>query len=544
MPAARALHSPAPFAGLALAFGAVLGGAPASARAGETPAGAPVTLASRPFGNALGDGLGLRAPEPGPLGAQVCADGDTLFGVDVSYYQGDIDWDAVAADGVTFAWVRVSHSTQFFDPKFEANLAGARAAGIHTGVYQYFEPSQDPIEQAQFLLDHLGPLIPGDLPPMIDVESQDTVPKGPYVDAVRAWLEHVEAGTGVKPFIYTGYYYWKDYVGTDEFIDHPLWIANYNPGCPLIPDYWPDWKIHQYCACGDVAGIAGAVDSDTWNGDLDDLLGYTVGGAVCGDGTCVFGEDPFKCAQDCPPCGVIPPAGATLDNGDACYELYGDPQYWRSEAAGQGGSLVWTNATDFATPSNYAIWRLYFAESGIYSLSTWIEQPYGETQAAAYRVRHSGGETVVPIDQSIQSGWVDLGEFHFDAGADHFVRLDDNTGELNTNEVSIVCDAFQVTRVDLGPDTTTGGATDGSTGGSTGDGGSDSIGLTDGGDTTDASSDSATATSTPALPPDYATGAGADDDGDGCGCRGAPGRPGMAAGLLLVGLLTRRRRRP
>src|SRR5574338_360501 len=102
-------------------------------------------LSARPYGNALGDGLGLADRAPAPSEGQVCAAGETLFGIDVSYYQGTIDWNAVAADGVVFAWVRVSHSTTFLDPQFAATLAGARAAGVHTGVYQYFEPNEDPI---------------------------------------------------------------------------------------------------------------------------------------------------------------------------------------------------------------------------------------------------------------------------------------------------------------------------------------------------------------------------------------------------------------
>jgi lysozyme len=495
-------------------------------------------LTDRPYGHALGDQLRVYEGSPEPERIEVCAGPETLTGIDVSYYQGDIDWNAVAADGVTFAWVRVSHSTQFFDPQFDANLAGARAAGIHTGVYQYFEPGQDPIEQAQFLLDHMGPLQPGDMPPMIDVESADTVPPAAYADAIRAWVDHVEAATGVVPFIYTGYYYWNDNVGTDEFIDHPLWIANYNPGCPLIPDYWGTWVVHQYCACESIAGIAGDVDGDTFNGNLDDLMGYAVGGGVCGDGMCVGGEDPYSCAQDCPPCGVIGPDGGTIDNGDACYELHGPPEYWHEEAAGQGGSLVWTNATDFDAPSNYAIWRMYFEESGLYSVEIHIEQPYGETMQASYQNAHAGGEMIAPVNQSGESGWVSLGDLQFTAATNHFVRLDDDTGESLDLERSIVADALRVTRLDGGSD---------ESGGSNGSGGT---GLDTGGGGTSPTSGSAS----DGGPLDGPASSGGDDtfalpnaDGDdpgGCACQGSGGG-GLPWWLVLPGLwgLARGRRR-
>ncbi|MCA9707444.1 MAG: hypothetical protein KDK70_16450 [Myxococcales bacterium] len=509
----------------ALALGLFGSAAQAAPPAPDAPPLAQPLRPDRPYGSVLGDGLAI-VEQPEPVGAQVCVGPETLFGIDVSYYQGDIDWNAVAADGVTFAWVRVSHSLQFFDPQFDANLAGARAAGIHTGVYQYFEPSEDPIAQADLLLEATGPLLPGDMPPMIDVESPDPIAPGPYADAIQAWIDRIESVTGVQPFIYTGYYYWNDNVGSNAFADYPLWIANYNPGgCPLIPDAWTTFTIHQYCACESVAGISGAVDGDTFNGNIDDLMGLAVGAGVCGDGSCDGGEDPYDCAEDCPPCGVIAPQGGTIDNGDACYELYGPEQYWRQESAGQGGSLVWTNATEYDDPSNYGIWRLFFAESGLYEVEVHVQPPFGETQQAAYHIAHAGGEATQVIDQSASDGWVSLGEWSFDAGANHFVRLDDNTGELNALELGIVYDALRVTRLDGGPDTTTGGDEtgpdpDGGTLGDSGPGGDDLPGGTLG--------DSGGA-DTLFLPPAN------DDSSGGCGCRSTGGPAG--GWLMLLGLL-------
>ena len=205
-------------------------------------------LAARPYGKVMGDGLGLRV-ETDPHAGAVCAPGETLFGIDVSYYQGNIDWNAVANDGVQFAIIRVSHSTQFFDPEFDANLAGSRAAGIHTGVYQYFEPNEDPIAQADLLLDALGPLQPGDLPPMIDVESTGGLGPGAINDAIHAWIDRVEGQLGVKPIVYSGYYFWNDNVGSTDFGEYPLMLPWYGVDCPgNVPAGWDMWTIHQYCA--------------------------------------------------------------------------------------------------------------------------------------------------------------------------------------------------------------------------------------------------------------------------------------------------------
>jgi MYXO-CTERM domain-containing protein len=484
-------------------------------------------LADRPYGATMGDGLRF-SREPGPVGGGICADGDTVFGIDVSYYQGDIDWNAVAADGVEYAIVRVSHSTQFFDPEFDTNLAGSRAAGLHTGVYQYFEPDEDPIAQADLLLEALGPLQPGDLPPVIDVESTAGLPPAQVAAAVREWVDHVEAALGVPPIIYTGYYFWNDSVASADFGSYPLWIAWYNE-CPgHVPTGWSEWAFHQYCDCGTVAGISGQVDVNRFNGSLADLAAL---GAmpVCGDGTCGGGEDPVSCPEDCEPCGMVSPAGGTIDNGDACYGLHGNPDYWREEAEGEGGSLVWTNATDNPEPSNYAQWELYFEESGLYDVQVHIVQPFGESTQAGYRIAHAGGEEVVTLDQSANDGWVSLGAFEFEAAMAHAITLGDNTGEPNDGEVSIVFDAVQLTRLDM-PEGTSGGLGESSGGDAESSGGEPPGGTS--GDPSEGSSGGMD--SGPALPPE-------DGDAGGCGCRsdGSSGTPWLLLGLL--GLLRRRR---
>ncbi len=471
-------------------------------------------LAPGDHGAVMGDGLRFQPEYPEPVAAlnNVCADPETLHGIDVSYYQGTIDWDAVAG-AVDFALIRVSHSTEFFDPEFDANWAGARAAGLPAGVYQYFEPDEDPIAQADLLLDHMGPLMPGDLPPVIDVESTAGQSGAQIGMAVQAWLEHVETALGVRPIIYTGPYFWQDNVGSDMFEDYPLWIAHYGTECPLTPTPWQRWDFHQYTDSGATAGIAGNVDQNTFNGTLDDLL--------------ALGTD------EIPICGVIAADGGTIDNGDDCYQLSGNSMFWREEAAGQGGSLVWTNATDFADASNYATWRLWFEEAGEYELEVHIEPGYAETEQAVYQVTHADGMTDVAVDQSSADGWVSLGTFAFTADAEHRVRLDDNTGEANDAELAIVFDAFRVTAVGGN-----GGSSDGAAdtegepepdGGETGE----PQGTTTEGEAPDAGSSEGAGG---VLPP------GAADEGDdGCGCRTTSAPPGGL--LLLLVVFVRRRRR-
>lgn len=461
------------------------------------------------YGKAMGDGLEL-APSRGPSAAlnNVCPGRVTLTGIDVSYYQDTINWNSVAADGVTFALVRVSHGLQFRDSEFEANWANARAAGIHTGVYQYFEPGEDSIAQADLLLDAMGPLMRGDLPPVIDVESTGGLDGPQVAAAVRTWVEHVEDALGVKPIIYTGPYFWQDNVGSDEFGEYPLWIAHYGTDCPLTPTPWLAWNFHQFTDSGSVNGVSGNVDTNSFNGTLDALL--------------ALGRD------EAPTCGTIAAGGGTIDNGADCLRLFGNSEFWRDEPVGAGGSLVWTNATDFPDPGNYATWQLWFDEAGEYQIEVYIEGSIAESMQAAYVVDHAGGTDTVVVDQSSASGWVSLGTFGFETGARYDLRLDDNTGESVDAQRAIVVDALRVTATGVGAE-----SDDGSDGATDGPG----AGEPDGGQGTDgaAGSDSATdgGTFDPALPP-------ATDKGDeGCSCRTDSDSSAWMLLLIVAGMRRR-----
>lgn len=212
--------------------------------------------------------------ERGPFGAheqavRACADGPTRPGIDVSFYQGVIDWPRVAASGeVAYAIVRIGDGLGE-DDQFERNWAGARDAGLIRGAYQFFRTQRDPEEMAAIVVRKLGRLGPGDLPAVLDLEgaSIQGQPANVVQDHARRWLQAVEAGTGKRPIIYTGYYVWRDEVNDPDFSQHPLWIAAYTDNCPLIPDTWPRWTFWQFTDSGRVPGIDGNVDQNRFNGD-------------------------------------------------------------------------------------------------------------------------------------------------------------------------------------------------------------------------------------------------------------------------------------
>ena len=216
-----------------------------------------------------------------PLAARICANGPTVKGIDVSYYQGTVDWAAAKADGVEFAFIRLSDGEVFRDPKFALNWTNAKAAGVLRGAYQFFRPAQDVAVQADMMIKAIGTYQTGDLPPVIDVEADGGLAPATVASKVRQWVDLVKAGTGVAPIIYTGKYFWRDEVGGPRtFETNSLWIAQYTSLCPDLPAPWTRWTFWQSSDKGRVAGIKGAVDLDKFNGTSEQLRAFVMGGAA------------------------------------------------------------------------------------------------------------------------------------------------------------------------------------------------------------------------------------------------------------------------
>lgn len=196
-------------------------------------------------------------------------------GIDVSKYQGNVNWPAVAAAGNVFAFARVSYGTSSKDAYFNQNWAGMKDAGILRGAYQFFRASQDPQAQAELLVSMVQTLGPGDLPPVIDVENNDGGQSASKViDGIAKWIETVESALpGRQVIIYTGTPFWRDTLGNPtQFNTQPLWLAQYtNAASPNIPSAWSVWTFWQYSETGHVNGITGAVDLNRFNGQPDRL---------------------------------------------------------------------------------------------------------------------------------------------------------------------------------------------------------------------------------------------------------------------------------
>jgi GH25 family lysozyme M1 (1,4-beta-N-acetylmuramidase) len=225
------------------------------------------------IGNGNGDGTAGAGEHTGDESdqLQLCPSA-TVEGLDVSEYQGSVDWHAVRGSGRAFAFIRVSDGTGHVDATFAANWPAAKAAGVTRGVYQFFRASEDGTAQADILLQHLGSDL-GEIAPVADVEVTDGVGAGTLDAHLAQWVSRIQSATGKTPIIYTSPGLWPSLSGSSQFSGESLWVADWGASCPTLPGPWSAFHFWQYADNGGVPGISGAVDLDRFNGTLAQLQG-------------------------------------------------------------------------------------------------------------------------------------------------------------------------------------------------------------------------------------------------------------------------------
>ena len=196
-----------------------------------------------------------------------------VTGIDVSHFNGAVDWAAVAKTGTAFAYCKATEGTDYVDTQFVANYTGIANANLLRGAYHFFRPAKDAQAQADHFLAHVPALGQGDLPPAFDIEVSDGQKPSAIIDAMHLWLDAVEAKLGRRPVIYTSASFWAaNLASSDAFGKYPLWVAHYTAQpAPKLPTGWAAYTFWQFAEHGTVSGIVGSVDMDRFSGTLDDL---------------------------------------------------------------------------------------------------------------------------------------------------------------------------------------------------------------------------------------------------------------------------------
>jgi lysozyme len=201
-----------------------------------------------------------------------------VWGLDVSHHQGAVDWARVAQSGYRFAFIKATQGVSWTDPEFKANWAGTREVGVLRGAYHFYVPGKDPEEQAEHFLRTVWPhggfplLVPGELPPVLDIEIANGQSAAEVVRGIQVWLSLVRQSTLRIPIIHTRAEFWNN-LQTAEFGAFPLWVTHYGVLAPSpLPAGWWDWRFWQISKAGKVEGIRGRVDLDVFHGCFERLL--------------------------------------------------------------------------------------------------------------------------------------------------------------------------------------------------------------------------------------------------------------------------------
>lgn len=202
-----------------------------------------------------------------------------LDGVDVSHYQGEIDWARLREQGIDFAYIKATEGSSLTDDCFAANWQGAEEAGIHAGAYHFFSFDSEPETQAELYIETVGDLT-GRLIPVVDVEYYGNTREHPpkkeeLVRDLERFLKLLEEEYQVKPVIYTTQLFYERYV-KGSFTEYPLWIRSvYIPPLGL----GRSWQFWQYTDRAVLEGYTGAekyIDRNVFYGTEEELEQYII----------------------------------------------------------------------------------------------------------------------------------------------------------------------------------------------------------------------------------------------------------------------------
>lgn len=180
----------------------------------------------------------------------------TLLGIDVSHYNGALDWPGLKKAGVAFAYIKATQGVHTVDPLFAHNWAEAKAAGVPRSAYHFYEPGEDPVAQADHFLSVARPA-PGDIRAVLDVETGGSAA---LAGRVNQTILRLKSKTGLYPFLYSGASFYHDYL--HALTSCPLILAAYSGTLPT-----PKPQIWQTSESGRLPGFPGRVfDLDTFFG--------------------------------------------------------------------------------------------------------------------------------------------------------------------------------------------------------------------------------------------------------------------------------------
>jgi len=183
-------------------------------------------------------------------------------GIDVSHWQGEIDWAQVKKAGIEFAFIKATEGSGYIDPKWKENADGAKAAGLQIGFYHFarFTSGKEAEAEGRHFIKTTASQ-QSDLPHVLDLEVTGGMDRAPLSQAAKIFLDNVAQETGREVMLYTNTNIARHHL-TDALKEYPLWIAHYGVDRPGDNGIWDKWRVFQYSNKGEIPGIKGYVDLD------------------------------------------------------------------------------------------------------------------------------------------------------------------------------------------------------------------------------------------------------------------------------------------
>ena len=203
-----------------------------------------------------------------------------VHGVDVSRWQGDIDWMKLRTQGANFAFIKATDGGDHLDPMFQKNWRRAKEAGIKRGAYHFFYWCRVASSQAEWFIRNV-PKDPDALPPVIDAEyngessCKKRLSRAKYVEKIKVFAEMLERHYGKRPIIYTAPDFYEDNL-SGELTEYPFWLRSVaaHPSKRYPNRRWTFW---QYSGSGLSHGVSGKIDLNVFAGSESDWHNWLAG---------------------------------------------------------------------------------------------------------------------------------------------------------------------------------------------------------------------------------------------------------------------------
>ncbi|MDR0813991.1 MAG: glycoside hydrolase family 25 protein [Oscillospiraceae bacterium] len=204
-----------------------------------------------------------------------------IRGVDVSHYQGKIDWQTLARQDIRFAFIKATEGSSARDERFAENFAGAEQSGLRVGAYHFFSFDSAGTTQAENFIAAV-PGMPGMLPPVVDLELYGGYASSPpSADTVSAelsvLLSALEEHYGLRPVIYATAQTFELYL-TGSFDGYDLWIRSVLTS-PRLPGEraWTFWQYANRARLKGYSGDEKYIDMNVFNGTEEEFSSYGAG---------------------------------------------------------------------------------------------------------------------------------------------------------------------------------------------------------------------------------------------------------------------------